>query len=75
MDFLLALSSLAAQHPSTPIVLEIEFLPDVPIWEAAIMLLLGDGDGESPAIAIGNGATAQDALADLHSVMLRTPCR
>lgn len=73
MDFEQALASLALQHPSTPLVLEIEFLPDVPIWEAAVLLRLNDD--EEPVVACGNGSSPLEALDDLRLALIKAPHR
>jgi hypothetical protein len=75
MDLLTALASLAQQHPSTPLTLEIEFLPDDQSWEASIELRLYESEGEFVPVAVGCGNTAQLALEDLHLVLIRAPIR
>lgn len=68
MDFLTALASLAQQHPSTALILEIEWLPDLQIWEASVMLRL---ENEEALIAVGEGLTPREALDALHPYLIR----
>jgi hypothetical protein len=75
MEFLAALASLAQQHPSTPLTLEIEFLPDDQSWEASIELRLYESQGEYVPVGIGCGPTAEDALTDLLTILQRAPIR
>lgn len=74
MDLLTALASLAAQHPSTPIDLGIEFEADaIPPWQAQLTMFLSED--EQPTIAFGEGNSSAAALEDLLQVLIRIPCR
>ena len=77
MDFQTALASLAQQHPSTPVVLEVYRVDDCgpfPHWEATVVIKLPDSE-EEPIVAEGAGETAEEALEDLHSQLNAAPIR
>lgn len=75
MDLQAALALLAQQHPSTPIRVEIDFIPDagpVPHWEAVVVLSI---DGEDPIVAEGAGPDAAAALEALRLQLIAAPIR
>ena len=78
MEFLAALASLAQQHPSTPLQLEVAFvegeIQTEDHWESVLWLNLGP-DESWIMVAGGEGATAQAALDELHSQLKAAPIR
>lgn len=75
MEFLDALASLAQQHPSTPVVLEVTEVIDLAHrWEATVILRLEDSEDE-PIVAEGIGDSAKEALDNLHFMLNSAPIR
>lgn len=75
-NLLIHLGILAQQHPSTPLRLEVDFIPDagpIPHWEASCFIQL-EGD-EIAIIAEADGRTAIESLERLVEQMLRAPVR